>query len=248
MKKYRKKLNTKLPVSPDEDDEDTIDVHSMEVVVERVEHGLVGSLRITDGINAPMLKPGDYALLRKPAKLSKKDFVLYQSHEAYFLRRIIKYKEDDIYVAGDKEKEYHIIHKDDIVGKVISRERKNKRLSFSLTPRKRIYTFKKVNLAYFRLKNRITDYEQEINNESLELASQSAAEIKTVFENKTVVKYDIDLDSDLKDFLNPDTLVQELQDAMNESAGQEEITMEEEMIPEALEDSDLEDRIFTEEE
>ena len=91
MKKYRKKLNTKLPVSPDEDDEDTIDVHSMEVVVERVEHGLVGSLRITDEINAPMLKPGDYALLRKPAKLSKKDFVLYQSHEAYFLRRQHRY-------------------------------------------------------------------------------------------------------------------------------------------------------------
>ncbi len=229
MKKFKKKLNTELPLSPEEDEEDKIDIHSMDVVVERVEHGLVGSLRIENEINLPVFKQGDYVLLIRPSKLSKKDFVLYQSHEEYFLRRIIKYKEDDIYVAGDNEKEYHIIHKEDIVGKVISRERKNKRLSFSLTPKKKLYTFKKVNLAYFRLKNRITDYEQEINNESLELASQSAAENKTLFENKTEIKYDIDLDSDLRDFLNPDTLVQELREAMNEESQSQEETVETEV-------------------
>ena len=215
MKKYKKNMNTELPLNALEDD-DKIDVHSMEVVVERVLGGLVGSLRIDNDMNKPLFKKGDYVLLRAPAKLAIKDFVLYESHEEYFLRRIIKYKEDDIYVAGDNEKAYHIIHKEDIVGKVLSRERRNKRLSFSLTPKKKLYTFKKVNLAPLRLKNRILDYEQESNIESLELASQSI-ETKNLFENKAEIKYNIDLDSDLKSFLNPDTLVLELRNSMNQA-------------------------------
>lgn len=215
MKKYKKNLNTELPLNALED-EDKIDVHSMDVVVERVLGGLVGSLRIDNDMNKPLFKKGDYVLLRAPARLAIKDFVLYESHEEYFLRRIIKYKEDDIYVAGDNEKAYHIIHKEDIVGKVLSRERKNKRLSFSLTPKKKLYTFKKVNLAPLRLKNRILDYEQESNIESLELASHSI-ETKNLFENKAEIKYNIDLDSDLKSFLNPDTLVLELRNSMNQA-------------------------------
>ena len=224
MKKYKNKLNNELPLNPLED-EDKIDVHSMEVVVERVLGGLVGSLRIENDINKPLFKKGDYVLLRAPAKLAIKDFVLYESHEEYFLRRIIKYKEDDIYVAGDNEKAYHIIHKEDIVGKVLSRERKNKRLSFSLTPKKKLYTFKKVNLAPLRLGKRILDYEQESNIESFELAAQSI-ETKNLFENKAEIKYNIDLDSDLKAFLNPDTLVLELRNSMNQAPVEEEVAQE----------------------
>lgn len=219
MKKFKRKLNSdanKTPI-PSESNEEAVDIYSMEVAVERVEHGLIGTLRIEDNINSPIFKTGDFVHLRAPSRLLIRDFVLYHSHDEYFLRRIIKYKEEDIYVAGDNEKEYHIIRREDIVGKVISRQRKTKRLSFSLTPKKKVYTFRKVNLAYFRLKNRVIDYEQETNNESLELAIQSLAENKTVFENKTEIKYDIDLDSDLQSFLNPDTLVQELRDAMRES-------------------------------
>ncbi len=230
MKKYKKKLNTEASESPEQDEEEEkIDVHSIEVVVERVKSGLIGSLRIESDINKPIFKKGDYVLLRAPSKLSIKDFVLYQSHEEYFLRRIIKYKTDDIYVAGDNEKEYRIIHREDVVGKVLSRERKAKRLSFSLTPKKRIYTFSKVNLAFFRLKNRVINYEQETNIESLELATQSVLEHKAEFENKTEIKYNIDLDSDLKDFLNPDVLVQELREAMNEENTIEEDTSSIEM-------------------
>lgn len=219
MKKFKKKINTDASKSPnpEEMNEEAIDIYSMEIVVERVEHGLIGTLRIDNNINAPIFKAGDFVHLRTPSRLLIRDFVLYRSHDEYFLRRIIKYKEEDIYVAGDNEKEYHIIRREDIVGKVISRQRKTKRLSFSLTPKKKIYTFRKVNLAYFRLKNRVIDYEQETNNESLELAIQSLAENKTVFENKAEIKYDIDLDSDLQSFLNPDALVQELRDAMRES-------------------------------
>ena len=177
MKEYKKKIEPNLIVTPVvEDEEEKIDIHSMEVAVERVQAGLIGTLRIEDDCNHPLFKKGDLVHIRYPSKLQIKDIVLYQSHDAYFLRRIIKTREDDIFVAGDNEKEYHIIQKEDVVGKVILRQRKNKMLSFSLAPKKRIYTFKKVNLAFLRLGNRIIDHEQEVTNESLELAALSAVE------------------------------------------------------------------------
>lgn len=214
MKEYKKKIEPNLIATPVvEEEEEKIDIHSMEVAVERVQAGLIGTLRIEDECNRPLFKKGDLVHIRYPSKLQIKDIVLYQSHDAYFLRRIIKTREDDIFVAGDNEKEYHIIKKEDVVGKVILRQRKNKMLSFSLAPKKRIYTFKKVNLAFLRLGNRIIDHEQEVTNESLELAAQSAVENKTLFENKTEIKTNIDLDSDLASFLSPDTLVLELRGA-----------------------------------
>ena len=125
MKKY-KKINTINTSNKKDEDDDKIDFNSMDVVVERVEGGLVGALRVTDDINYPIFKLDDLISIRVPQKLGKKDFVLYKTQNEYFVRRIIKYIDEDIYVAGDNEKEYHIIHKTDIVGKVISRERKNK--------------------------------------------------------------------------------------------------------------------------
>ncbi|MCI5583627.1 MAG: hypothetical protein MR357_07930, partial [Anaeroplasma sp.] len=168
-----------------------------------------------DDINYPIFKLDDLISIRVPQKLGKKDFVLYKTQNEYFVRRIIKYIDEDIYVAGDNEKEYHIIHKTDIVGKVISRERKNKRISFSINPKYKLYTFRKVNLAYFRLKNRTIDYEQEVINISLEKASITA---QTLFQNKTEYKGSIDLDSELQSFINPDTLVLELKEAMENEA------------------------------
>lgn len=214
MKKY-KKINTINTSNKKDEDDDKIDFNSMDVVVERVEGGLVGALRVTDDINYPIFKLDDLISIRVPQKLGKKDFVLYKTQNEYFVRRIIKYIDEDIYVAGDNEKEYHIIHKTDIVGKVISRERKNKRISFSINPKYRLYTFRKVNLAYFRLKNRTIDYEQEVINISLEKASITA---QTLFQNKTEYKGSIDLDSELQSFINPDTLVLELKEAMENEA------------------------------
>ena len=214
MKKY-KKINTINTSNKKDEDDDKIDFNSMDVVVERVEGGLVGALRVTDDINYPIFKLDDLISIRVPQKLGKKDFVLYKTQNEYFVRRIIKYIDEDIYVAGDNEKEYHIIHKTDIVGKVISRERKNKRISFSINPKYKLYTFRKVNLAYFRLKNRTIDYEQEVMNISLEKASITA---QTLFQNKTEYKGSIDLDSELQSFINPDTLVLELKEAMENEA------------------------------
>lgn len=222
MKKYNKKLNTNEDIK----NEDEVDIYSMPVAVERVEAGLIGNLKINDEINYPIFKKGDLIRLRAPSKLNKKDFVLYQTHDEYFLRRIIKFKDDGIYVAGDNEHEYHVIQKSDVVAKVLSRERKNKSLSFSLTPKKKLYTFKKVSLCKFRLGNRISTYESDLNNESLELAQQ-AVENKTVFTNNTQqINTSIDLDSELSSFLNPDVLVQELRDAMaqGDRNDQEQVT------------------------
>ena len=90
-----------------------------------------------------------------------------------------------------------------------------KRISFSINPKYKLYTFRKVNLAYFRLKNRTIDYEQEVINISLEKASITA---QTLFQNKTEYKGSIDLDSELQSFINPDTLVLELKEAMENEA------------------------------
>lgn len=217
MKKYKKNLNISTPLSPTEDDEDKVDFNSYEVVAERVMAGLIGNLRIDNDTNKPIFKPGDYVQIRKPSKVLPKDFVLYQNFDDYFLRRVVKFKDDDIYVAGDNESQFRIIKKENIIGKVVSRERKNKRLSFSLTPKKKLYTFKKYNLSYLRIRNRVIHYEQEVNLESLELAAQAVQESKSMFENKSEIKYNIDLDSELSTFLNPDTLVLELKEAMTHS-------------------------------
>lgn len=233
MKIFKKQLNNKAEVENilNELDEDRVDVHTMDVVVERVEGGLVGSLRIEDKTNHPIFKINDYALIRTPSRLLIKDFVLYNDNDNYYLRRIIKFKNDDIYVAGDHEKEYHIIHKQDVVGKVISRERKKKRMSFSLTPKKKLYTFRKVNLAYFRLKNRIAT---TIDDSIIDPTTLTLEQIQSGFENKTEQKINLDLDSELSSFLNPDTLVLELRQAMegNSDVSDEEASEEVEYIEE----------------
>lgn len=213
MKEYKNKIDVPI-VSTNEDDDEKNDIHSIEVVIERLEAGLVATYRVEDDCNKPIIKKGDLVHLRYPPKLQIKDIVLYKANDSYYLRRIIKTKESDIYVAGDNEKQYRIIKKEDVIGRVIYRERNNKMLSFSLAPKNKFYTFKKVNLAYFRLGNRVIDLDQDITNESLELAAQSI-DNKMIFENKTEIKTNLDLDSDLASFLNPDTLVLELRGSNN---------------------------------
>lgn len=241
MRNY-KKINNEISNAPIEEDNDKIDLYSMDVAVERIEGGLVGTLRIDDDMNSPLFKKNDLVSMMHPARVQIKDFVLYKSHENYFLRRIIKFKGDDIFVAGDNEKGFHIIKREDIIGKVVSRQRGIKRLSFSLTPKKKLYTFKKVNLSFLRLKNRVIEYEQEINDESLELAASALEQTLPEFQNTTEIKYNIDLDSDLQSFLNPDQLVLELRKAGSGEANDNTDLDEEE------EKEDLESDVLDEDE
>ena len=195
--------------TPASEDDEEIDVNGIEVVVDRVTHGLIGSLAIKSSINKPILKEGDIAHLKTANRLQIGDFVLYSSHGEYFLRRIIKFKDLNIYVAGDTEKEYHIIHKEDVIAKVVARERGKKYQSFGLKKESKFYTFRKVNLAYFRLKDRVLDYDDDINIQAFENALQNQEQ--TAVEEKQEYKYDFDLDTILSDFLNPDDLVIQLQ-------------------------------------
>ena len=203
----------------EEIEEEKLDVNCLDVVLERIAGGLIGTLRVEDEMNKPLLKIGDFAHIRTPQRLEKRDLVLYKSHDEYFIRRIIKFKEFSIYVAGDNEKEYHVIHKEDIIGKVIGRQRGRRFLSLSLKPAGKFYIFRKVNLAYFRLKDRVLDYEDDVNNQALEAAMQNLDAKET--KEEAQYKYDFDLDSELSSFLDPDELVRQL--AESDSQPQEEI-------------------------
>ena len=242
------------PEKPKEDekkDEDEFNPNGMEMVVDRVEHGLVGSLMINnDNTNKPLFKNGDIVHFRTPSRLQKKDIVLYKNHDEYYIRRIIKFKDDDIYVAGDNEKAYHIIRKEEIIGKAIGRQRKKKFLSFSFTKntKTKFYDFRKVNLAKFRLGNRVLDYEQEVDNDVYEnallLSETTQAQQQQAEKPKYII--DIDLDSDLADFLNPDDLVLELK-REQQNAEQADEETEEEVIYEEVEDPEYAEEEVTEE-
>ncbi len=214
--------DTFIEETPTEEiEEEKLDVNCLDVVLDRIAGGLIGTLRIEDGMNKPLIRVGDLAHIRTPQRLEKKDLVLYKSHEEYFIRRIIKFKEYNIYVAGDHEKEYHIVHKEDIIGKVIGIQRGRRFISLTLNPSKKIYTFRKVNLAYFRLKDRVLDYEDDLNNQALEAAMQNldASQTQQVEE----YKYDFDLDSELSAFLDPDELVRQLENADAQPVAEQEI-------------------------
>lgn len=225
MASYKKKKKQEIEnenlnndeVAEQEQEEEKFDPNRIDHVVDRITHGLVGALRINkeDTLNKPFFKEGDIVCLRAITRLQRGDFILYTSHEQFFLRRIIKFSEDDIYVAGDAEKEYHIIHKDDVVGKAISRERKNKWLTLTgFMKKKRVYTFRKVTLAGLRLGKRVSTYEDDVNSEAYELAMQNleSSRQQTTPEKPQYV-INIDLDSELQSFLNPDDLVKEWEEA-----------------------------------
>ncbi len=208
------------------EEEDEFNPNSYDIVIDRVQHGLVGTLKIVnDDTNKPIFKNSDFVHFIAPARLERKDFVLYQSHDNYFIRRIIKFEGDDIYVAGDNEKEYHIIHKEDVIGKAIGRQRKKKYISFALNPSKKFYTFKKVKLARLRLGKRVMDYDGDLSQESYEIAMQkleantnlNAQNTQKVQAAPTIIASDIDLDSDLASFLNPDDLVREIRNQADET-------------------------------
>ncbi|MBO5542547.1 MAG: hypothetical protein J5936_03820 [Acholeplasmatales bacterium] len=230
MASYKKKKieeeNVNNEAEENLENEPEFDRHSMETVVNRVRGGLVGEYKILDStINKPMFKQGDIVCFRAPARLQKSDFVLYavnKDADEFAIRRIIKFVDDDIYVAGDHESEYHIIHREDVVAKAISRERKNKWLTLTgFARKKRFYVFKKVKLAKLRLGNRVRTNEDDINSDALELAMQNVNAQQQQVQEKPKYVITIDLDSDLAAFLNPDDLAKEWLEAEAQQAAEE---------------------------
>ena len=188
-----------------EEPEEEFDPNSLENVLNRVESGLIGSLRIEKNINWPLILPDDIVHLRAPQKIMIKDFVLYKAHNDYALRRIIKYKDDNIFVAGDNERAYRIIKRDDIIAKAIGKERNGSYSSFNLNHENSFYTFIKVKLARFRLGKRIIGAEEDINNESLEVAIQTLQDVKDDKALKEERYSNVEVD--LSGFTNPNDLV-----------------------------------------
>ena len=104
MRKFKKKTEDELiqddsldlddnePQETKEEATDEFSPNGLETVIDRVEHGLVGTLKIvSDSSNKPIFKDGDYVHFIAPARLQRKDFVLYKDHENFFIRRIIKF-------------------------------------------------------------------------------------------------------------------------------------------------------------
>ena len=231
MASYKKKKieeeNVNNEAEENLENEPEFDRHSMETVVNRVRGGLVGEYKVLDStINKPMFKQGDIVCFRAPARLQKGDFVLYavsKDADEFSIRRIIKFIDDDIYVAGDHESEYHVIHREDVVAKAISRERRNKWLTLTgFARKKRFYVFKKVKLAKLRLGNRVRTNEDDINSDALELAMQNVNAQQQAVQDKPKYVITIDLDSDLASFLNPDDLAKEWLEAEAQQAAEEE--------------------------
>ena len=103
MRKFKKKTEDELvqddslefneeePQATKDEAEDEFSPNGLQTVIDRVEHGLVGTLKIiSDSSNKPIFKDGDYVHFIAPARLQKKDFVLYKDHDNFFIRRIIK--------------------------------------------------------------------------------------------------------------------------------------------------------------
>ena len=180
--------------------------YKIDVVVNRVEAGVVGSLYIEDTMNKPFFIPGDIVHLTKYSKLLIGDFILYEEQGKYFIRRIIKFKNDDIYIAGDNENMYHKIDKTLIIAKAIARERKLTTVSLNDRSKFKGYRFKKTKLAYFRLKNRVIEYEQELLDESIKIAKMNTVVNES---KKTNVNMSVNIDIDLSNFVDPDTYAYE---------------------------------------
>lgn len=215
--------------------------NTLEVVLERISCGLVGELLIEDNINYPFIKKKDIVILKESSNIRIKDFILYKYKDKYYLRRVLKIIDQEIYVAGDNEREYHITKKDDIVAKGISSIRNNKYKSFNLKRKNRLYLFFKYNLQALRFSNRIIRPENEEVNEALTQALKANL-TRNVFVNKTIEsKISDELDRELMNFIDPDTLVLELEEELSSQNTTVEETDEEIKeviieIPEEVED------------
>ena len=204
--KEKKKKIEEAPVDLEDDDP-----NNLPIVLERCKAGLVGTLFIRDNINKPMIKKDDFVHLRQSSRIEKGDFVLYSSHDEYFLRRVIKFEELNIYVAGDNEDVYHVIRKEDIVAKAIGRQREKKHLSFVLDKKNKLYRFKKINLAGMRIK-KVNNYDDDQNQIALQNAIENLSNIEAERVNlEQNDGFEFDMDAELKSFINPDYLAREVE-------------------------------------
>lgn len=186
----------------------------------RLEEGLVASFVVEDNENEPLFIPDDTVQLIKSKHYAKKDFVFYKFNNEYHIKRVIKFESirerieitDDkgeptfythetlkYFLANDNEDILHVVYNDQILGRAVARVRKLKYFSLTIKNHRPLYVFKKTHFLYFRFKNRIADYERQINYETLKKAYMlSKAQEKKVYKKKPSV-----LNEELKGFESP---------------------------------------------
>lgn len=192
-----------------------------EAAANRLAGGFIAFLPIDDEINAPLLKPNDKVALLKVDRLHPRDFIFYEQKGHFFIRRIIQIKENSYFVCGDKEKEVRYVNQAEILGKIISRERGVKRLSFQLKRRKKFYTFKKMLKGKMLLRNHpIYEDETSLSN-TYELALQqkkkNEEEKKPVSPQITENSKDLRLEKELSVFKSPTERVREYMTSSQEN-------------------------------
>jgi len=185
-----------------------LDVHEYELTdsqIDRLESNHICSIRVLDEINYPIIKKNDVVHFIMSDKINNKDFILYRNYDKFFIRRILKITNKGVYVAGDNENKYHLISKNDIVARAVGREHNTHYLSFTLKHRRRLYTFRKTRISYLRLKNRITDYDEEMNEITLKhlKANLNNNNIK----EEKISKRELKKNNDLDMFIDPNEYV-----------------------------------------
>ena len=184
------------------------------------------SIKIMDDINSPTLKTDDIVHFIMSEKVNVRDFILYKNYDKYFIRRIVKISKKGVFVAGDFENKLYIISEDKIVARAVGRERKTKYISFTLKPRRKVYSYRKTKITYLKLKNRITDYDEEVNAITLKNLNFNMKKNQTKVKK---VKEDLELSEEIKMFINPNDyeIPTEEQEPLNEA----EFTVNEADLP-----------------
>lgn len=184
-----------------------LEVHEYELTdsqVNRLESNHICSVEVLDDINAPIIKKHDIVHFIMSDKINARDFIIYRNYDKFFIRRILKITNKGVYVAGDKEKKYHLINKNDIMARAVGREHNTRYLSFTLKHRRRLYTFTKTRISYLRIKNRITDYDEEMNEITLK---HLKANQNNTFKEEKISKRDLKKNDDLNMFIDPNDYV-----------------------------------------
>ncbi len=166
-------------------------LNSFDEIESRLENGIVASYVIEDDDNSPILRKDDIVQLIQANHYEIKDFVFYKFNNEFFLKRVIRlesikqrieitdergeptfYTLEQIkyFLASDKEKILHVVYDDQILGRAISRQRKLKFFSLTVKKHHKIFVFFKTKFVHLRFKNRIADYDRQINYESLRKA------------------------------------------------------------------------------
>lgn len=184
-----------------------LEVHEYELTdsqVARLESNHICSVKVLDDINAPIIKRNDIVHFIMSEKINTRDFIIYRNYDKFFIRRILKITNKGVYVAGDNEKKYHLISKNDIMARAVGREHNTHYLSFTLKHRRRLYTFTKTRISYLRIKNRITDYDEEMNEITLK---HLKANLNNNYKEEKVSKKDLKKLDDLDMFIDPNNYV-----------------------------------------